>query len=314
MPETVVDTVKPPWRRSGSSVVNAARDTWWDFAGAERAAHGAELLVSPCNLGGTRRMSHVLCVHDVMPIEHPDLFDRKFALYYRALLPISLGRATRVLTFSHRVRARLLDLRPRADIHVIPLPGGREPRRPARFPTAEKRILVVGATEPHKNQVAALAAAAKLRQLDATVTFVLVGPRGHAESAVIDAMKRVDPASAWTARRSDLTDGELAELYASSWVVMQPSINEGYGLPLVEAAEHGIPTIHSGAGAMKEVAPVGAVDSTEPDAFLAAAARLLNPAAWAEHAASSRAVAATRSWPQFRTCLRDAIEPLLPRS
>jgi glycosyltransferase involved in cell wall biosynthesis len=314
MPGTSVEAVKPSWRRSRSSVVNAAKDTWWDFAGAERAARGADLLVSPCNLGGARRIAHVLCVHDVMPLEHPDLFDPKFALYYRTMLPLALRSATRVVTFSHRVRGKLLDMCGSADVHVIPLPGGREAKRQATFPPSSKRILVVGATEPHKNQVVAISAAAQLRKLDPSVTVVLVGPRGHAETAVLEAMRRFDPAGAWTSRRCGITDDELSELYSSAWLLMQPSINEGYGLPLVEAAEHGLPAIHSGAGAMTEVAPAGAVGSTQCDAFVEAGARLLDVQTWAQHAAGAKDLAGARSWPHFRTGLSDVIEPLLPRA
>lgn len=312
MADTRVESVTPSRSRSRSSVFNALNDTWWDFAGAERAARGADLLVSPCNLGAARRLAHVLCVHDVMPLEHPRLFDRKFALYYRTLLPFALRNTSRVLTFSERVRRKLLELSPRSDVHVIPLPGGREPKPQAAF-RRHKTILVVGATEPHKNQVTAICAAAKLRELDPHIALVVVGPRGHAESSVSEALQRVDPAGSWTSRRWGISDEQLAELYASSWLLMQPSLNEGYGLPLVEAAEHGLPALHSGAGAMAEIAPAGALGSTQPDDFVAAAARLLKADTWAEHATSARALAAARSWPRFTASLHAAIEPLLPR-
>ena len=41
----------------------------------------------------------------------------------------------------------------------------------------------------------------------------------------------------------------------SSWLLLQPSYDEGFGLPLVEAAQHGLPVVHSGRGAMSRVLP-----------------------------------------------------------
>ena len=52
--------------------------------------------------------------------------------------------------------------------------------------------------------------------------------------------------------RSDCTDVELTELYFRSSVLLVTSSHEGFGLPLVEAAEHQLPTV---LGADASVAP-----------------------------------------------------------
>ena len=312
LPDVEVRVVTPTRQRGRSSVLNAIGDTWWDFRGAEAAADGADLLVSPCNIGGARRTPHLLCVADIMPLEHPEYFDRKFARYFRTVMPYALRRATRVITNSNHVRQRLLELAPRADIHILALPGGRTPRPRVGFPVGIKRALVVGATEPHKNQVAAVTAVALAREHHhEDLRLDLVGPVGRAEATLAEHIRRMDPTGAWVTRHVGISDAALDALYAAAWVLIQPSINEGYGLPLVESAEHGLPAIHSGAGAMTEVAPLGNAGGTDPESLMRALGALLDRAAWEAHAAGVREIAKQRSWDAFKRQLRDIVEPML---
>ena len=83
---------------------NALGDARWDLWQAPRALPDVDLLVSPCNIGrrGPAR-KHLLVVHDVMPFDRPDLFDRRFAAYFRLLVPRSVRSAD---LRAHTVRAR----------------------------------------------------------------------------------------------------------------------------------------------------------------------------------------------------------------
>jgi glycosyltransferase involved in cell wall biosynthesis len=305
-----VRVVSPTWRRRRSSVANALHDTWWDLRGADRAAGAADLLISPCNIGAAARRPSVLHVADAMPIDHPERFERKFAAYFARLMPYSLRRATRVITNTAYVQRRLLALAPRADVRVLPLPAPRD-RPQARF-AAAKEVLVVGATEPHKNHGAAVAAVARVRERTGEdLRLHLVGPAGRGEAALGDALHRADPAGAWTTRHVAIADAALIARYASAWALLQPSLDEGYGLPLVEAAAHGLPAIHSGAGAMAEVAPYGDAHASDAEPLADALEALLDPATWERHAAAGRALARARSWDAFVRDLRAIVEPLL---
>ena len=296
LPDIDVRVVSPVRPRSRSSVVNALQDTWWDLRGAEHHARAADLLVSPCNLGRATRIPNLLCVADIMPIEHPEYFDRKFAAYFRALLPYSLRRASRVMTNTEHVRRKLLQIAPKADVHVVPLPSGRTPRVAVPFPDRTKDVLVVGATAPHKNQSAAVNAVDLLRQRTGEdVRLHIVGPPGHAEHALAAQIGRLDREGRWITRHVAITDEALERLYASAWILVQPSIDEGYGLPLVEAAEHGLPAVHSGAGAMSEVAPLGNARGTDAASLLSAMAPLLERSAWKQHAVGVREIADRKS-------------------
>ena len=50
-----------------------------------------------------------------------------------------------------------------------------------------------------------------------------------------------------------VTDLELRDLYLGAQIYVQPSITEGFGLPVLEAMSAGVPVISSNGGALPEV-------------------------------------------------------------
>jgi glycosyltransferase involved in cell wall biosynthesis len=63
--------------------------------------------------------------------------------------------------------------------------------------------------------------------------------------------------------RTRCTDQELEGMFASATVVIQPSLDEGFGLPVAEALDAGIPVCCSAIGALEEAAD-GAAELFEP--------------------------------------------------
>lgn len=314
IPGLEVERLRPPWsRRHSSALVNAARDGWWDLHGAGRAAGRADLFVSPCNIGrAPRGMPHLLVVYDVMVFENPEYFDAKFVRYFTALVPYSLRRADRVLTLSEHARKTLLGIAPGTDIHVITLPGRDAHRGLAPWP-ARPLVLMVGSTEPHKNHVAGIRAVSELRRRSGIdIGLRIVGPPGRAESRVGSLMDRHDPTGSWATRQIGLSDAEVDAAYGSSWLLLQPSLNEGYGLPLVEACQRGLPVVHSGTGAMSEVMPTGNAKSTAPTQLADAMEPLLDPTTWAATSRLTAQEAPRFSWSRFTAQATDVVSDLLP--
>ena len=312
LPDSEVREVSPRSRRRGA-VRNAAADARWDLWQASRALPDVDLLVSPCNIGlRGRARQHLLVVHDVMALEHPDLYDRRFAAYFRLLVPRSVRSADRVLTLSEHAADAVRRMDPGADVRVVAWahPGGASTR--ACFP-ARPVVLMVGATEPVKNQAVGVEAVARLRRSSGVdVGLRVVGPAGRAESAVRSALAAVDPTGAWTSREVDVPAAVLDTAYASSWLLLQPSHDEGFGLPLVEAARHGLPTVHSGRGAMPSVLAQVDAGGVSAEALAAAMAPLLEASRWATVADAAVERARAFDPEVFRETVRTEVVDLLP--
>jgi glycosyltransferase involved in cell wall biosynthesis len=278
IPAAEVDVLEPQRPRRGR-LSNAAFDASWDLWACARKMK-QDLHVSPCNIGAAPRgVPHLLIAYDTMLFDHPELFDPGFVRYSRALVPFSLRHAALTLTMSDRARERLSGLAGgHARVEVLPWRGSGE-RRAAVWPQ-RYRVLVLGATEPHKRQAVAVEAVRRVRdETGADVRLNVVGPAGRAEDKVMRALASHDAEGRWARRRVGLSSPEVRRLLDHSWVLLQPSADEGFGLPLLEATERGVAVVHSGAGAMSEVLPSAAA-GLDSGSLASALAHLLDESAW----------------------------------
>lgn len=110
----------------------------------------------------------------------------------------------------------------------------------------EKIVLCVGAIQRRKNQAMLIRA---FRALPKEWTLVLAGSQGYeAAEAVAEA------ASSDRVRITGyLTDDQLGEWYARASIFAFPSLDEGFGMPVLEAMDAGIPVIAGNCSALPEV-------------------------------------------------------------
>src|ERR1700731_3643338 len=86
------------------------------------------LLWSPGNTGPIAVRRQVLTVHDAATLDHPEWFERKFALWYAALLPRLIRKVRAVITVSHFSKERIVQLTDVNPERVYVVPNGVEPR------------------------------------------------------------------------------------------------------------------------------------------------------------------------------------------
>jgi glycosyltransferase involved in cell wall biosynthesis len=142
---------------------------------------------------------------------------------------------------------------------------------------------MVAATEAHKNHNAAIQAIQLAREsLGHDLRLTLIGPHGRNEHEVMRRARVADPEGSWICRLARVSDAELQQAYQSAWILIQPSLYEGFGLPVLEAAAHGTPTVHSGRGAMPEVVSCSNADSIEPEELSRHVIRLSDPERYSE--------------------------------
>jgi glycosyltransferase involved in cell wall biosynthesis len=306
-----IDAVRlhPRAARRSSRVRNAAAAAQWDLWGAARSRSDLDLFVSPCNVGASRPgLPHILFLHDTMVLDHPQWFDRGFHYYARLLYPLSAALGPSVVTGSRysaaRMRARWPFLR-RISVLRWPAEVNASARR---IPPPPYEVVMVAATEPHKNHAAAIDAVRLVRLLTGEdVRLTMVGSHGRSEQYVASIARSADPGGTWLSRKHALTAEAIAEMYRRAWVLLAPSFDEGYCLPLSEAAGWGLPTLHSGRGGMAETLPVGNIGSVSGVDFAHGLMRMLEPATYASASLAVLGVARTTTVDDFRLGLRDVV-------
>ena len=119
---------------------------------------------------------------------------------------------------------------------------------------ARPSFLMVGTVEPRKGHAQALAALELLWQKGVDVNLVIVGKQGWMVEKLAERMAAHLEKENRLFWLPGVSDEMLLKLYTSCSALLSPSEGEGFGLPLIEAAQHGIPVIARDIAVFREVA------------------------------------------------------------
>lgn len=290
---------------------NSPLPVWWPARYG--SFDGIDVFHSPHNMMPRGiPCASVVTVHDVMSIERPDLhlqgLERvvKSGYYTRAVWRALTG-ATRIIVPSQDVANRIASLTAGAEGRVRVIHEAADPCfRPASNPLDAKAeaaailgssapyFLVVGAnarTKRHADAVAAFASVPEPWRL------VLLQRQGS-QRALVKLAESLGVAGRiiWVPR---VTRDHVVTLIQAAGALVQPSLYEGFGLPVIEAMACGCPVVASDIPVFREVAGDAAVYVKPGDpAELGLALRALARAADQRAALSTRGLAraATFSW------------------
>ncbi len=136
----------------------------------------------------------------------------------------------------------------------------------------EKVVLCVGAIQRRKNQAMLVRA---FRALPEDWTLVLAGAQGYAAAETLDAIA-TSPARERIRVTGYLDDAHISEWYARASIFAFPSLDEGFGMPVLEAMDAGIPVVAANTSAIPEVCGDAAmlVDRRRQDELAEALVRL----------------------------------------
>jgi glycosyltransferase involved in cell wall biosynthesis len=178
--------------------------------------------------------------------------------------------------------------------HGPPSPSGVNRVSPSHM------ILALGTVEPRKNFSRLVRAFAAVAADDAEVTLTIAGNEGADADHVRATIEELDTPTRGRVRLTGwIDDDERDRLLASARVLAYPSLDEGFGLPMLEAWQHDVPVVGARAGALPEVAVDAAllVDPLDVDALAGALQRALHDdAARRELVDRGRIRLATFSW------------------
>jgi glycosyltransferase involved in cell wall biosynthesis len=200
----------------------------------------------------------VITLHDVTFFRH-----RTFGALTTAALRVTVKRAARnadvLITGAAAARdeiCRVLKLDPAKFVvvhhghdHRTTAPADEETVRSRHQLEGRRVLLCVGAKRPHKNQEVLIRA---MGLLGPDTVLVLAGhPEPYdarlraiaVEEDVVDRVRFVDY----------VPDAELESLYRMASCAAFPSVSEGFGIPVVEAMQRGVPVVASDIPVLREV-------------------------------------------------------------
>jgi glycosyltransferase involved in cell wall biosynthesis len=158
-------------------------------------------------------------------------------------------RADAIIAVSEFTRGQVISLLGVAPSRVHVVHHG---IRRLEFPAVEREnvILNVGAIQSRKN-IARLVEA--FEAVDPAWRLVLAGSAGYGSAEI---MARIDasPARERIAITGYIAQGDLAAWYAKASIFAFPSLDEGFGMPVLEAMAAGVPVVTSNRSALPEVA------------------------------------------------------------
>jgi glycosyltransferase involved in cell wall biosynthesis len=262
-----------------------------------------------------RRAAQFVTVHDLYFLEHPEQTSAEIRRDYPALAASHARRADGVIVSSEYTRG-LIEERFGVPPERVTVCSPGAPDWPAREePGSPGPILFVGTIEPRKNVGGLLRAyAALVRGTPDVPLLTLAGHNvsGIAADATVDGVSLRGRVQAL----GYVDDEQRLALYRAASMLVLPSFDEGFGLPVLEAMTLGLPVIASRRGSLPEVLG-GAGLLVEPDDHegMAAAMRtvLADPTARRRMTTTGVARAATYSWEVAARRLYDAYAAALAR-
>jgi glycosyltransferase involved in cell wall biosynthesis len=228
--------------------------------GAAIRRAGADVFHAPHYVTPFTDCPVVVTVHDLIHLHQP-LGNPLARGYARWMIGRSVRKAGAVLTVSEAVREQLARLYPAAAGKITVTPNGVDDRFRvtgaggdpvvlAKWKLeAGRYILFVGNDKRHKNVDRLMSAWEEVRAHHQRYRLVLTGGSfaRFADREAVTATGRVG-------------DDELAALYRGARCLMQPSLEEGFGLPAAEAMASGIPVVVSTTAALLELTAGAAVE------------------------------------------------------
>ena len=280
------------WHRGGWPAVETLTGERFDVV------HSMTPLLIP-----SRGAAQVVTIADLSFLTDPAWARAEIRRDYPDLVHSHARRADAVVVMSDHVGAEVRRVIGIEAEKIAVIPAGAPDWTPRLAAPAHGYVLFVGTLEPRKN-VGVL--------LDAFESLSHRSPKGEggAGRELVIAGKATDAARPWLERigRAPLAgcvrhlgyvepDARRA-LYEGACVLVLPSLDEGFGLPVLEAMTLGVPVVASRRGSLPEVLGDAGqlVDANDPQGFAEAIDRVLRDRSFAA-ACAARGIERSR---QFR--------------
>jgi glycosyltransferase involved in cell wall biosynthesis len=225
-----------------------------------------------------RAALQAVTIHDLYFLDQPQGTAVEIQRDYPTLTEDHARRARVVVVVSQytaeQVRRRLAI----ADDRIVVCSPGAPAWGPRDHLPANGPILFVGNDEPRKNLRTLLRAYARLLgQLPDAPELWMAGRLPDAQSEVLDLLRQ-PPLSGRARLLGYVADADREAVYKQASMLVMPSLDEGFGLPVLESMTAGVPVIAANRGALPEVLGDAGllVDPLDEEALAGAMRRMLH--------------------------------------
>jgi len=304
LPENETIFVSPP---------TSSREPW--VAHQVNSAN-LDVVFSPMQTMGARGRNYrlIVTVHDLIYYRHrtpPPQFAWPLRLLWRVYhlswapqrwllnrsdAVVAVSQTTALLIAKHRLSRR--------PVYVVPNAADRtaRPQKSEPFPKRKRRAIYMGSFMPYKNVETLIRAAA----LSPEWEFHFLS---RIDNETRNRLEKLAPVA-----RLFFHDGtpenEYLKLLATSRALVSSSLDEGFGIPLIEAMAAGTPVVVSDIDIFHEVAGDAALfaPATDADAFAAALAQLDDEQTWLQLSRAALDQAKKFSWQASAARLLDVLD------
>jgi glycosyltransferase involved in cell wall biosynthesis len=205
------------------------------------------------------RARFVCLIHDLIPVEFPEYAKPGQAANHLRRIETAAALADAFIVNSAVTGAALqphLDhAGRRSPVLVAPFGADLPAARASGLPPAGRPYFVyVGTIEARKNHLLLLNLWRRLRRDlgDQAPVLVLVGQRGWEVENVIDMLDRCPALRDTVIEHNALPDAAMVPLLRGARALLLPSFAEGFGFPVIEALQLGVPVLCSDIAALRE--------------------------------------------------------------
>ncbi len=206
----------------------------------------------------------VVIWYDVIPVTQPHFFPSSLVSAFRRYLALSLTHADQIVCISRTVQAEIalqaqaLGATPKVQ-HLYPIVSvARPPSEPradmAHVFGSRPTLLIVATIEPRKGHAILLDACDRLWGEGFDFNLVVIGRVGWQVDDLMHRMRRHAERGSRLFIYHDATDADVAYALRQALLMVFPSQAEGLGLPILEAAMAGCPTLCSDIPVFREIA------------------------------------------------------------
>ena len=234
-------------------------------------------------------------IHDLLPIQFPHYFRADAAENHREWLSV-VSQADGIICVSRTVADQYIDWLAKSGVSRLRPLGigwshnGADLAVPAEHSAVSRAsqaavtalgsgpsFLMVGTIEPRKGHAQVLAAFERLWDSGHDVRLVIVGRPGWLVEELLEKLRHHPKLGSLLFWLEDVSDADLDRIYRACSCLIAASEGEGFGLPLIEAAQHGLPILARDIPVFREIAGAhaGFFEGRTPEALAEAIAEWL---------------------------------------